>query len=309
MPELHVVIGAGPVGATIAEQLAAAGARVRVLTRSGSGPEHARIERRAVDVSQRTRLSGQFDGARAVYHCMHTSRYVAADWWAELPPTEQVVMNEAERAGAVVVFPESLYSYGPVREPMRESMDRAANFGKPAVRVALLKARAEHRAHTVSVAASDFIGPHVHTALAGDIILRPLLAGKRIRTMGDLDAPHAFTYMPDLAAAMIKAASDTALWDSFLHAPTAAPISQRELIRRYADAAGAGAPKVFAAPGWLLRAGGWFNTDMREMAEMVYQFERPFTLDSTASEARLGFGPTPFDTVIETTVAWRREQV
>ncbi|MFB8002806.1 hypothetical protein [Nocardia sp. NPDC056000] len=37
---LHIVIGAGPVGTATALQLATGGARVRLLTRHGSGPEH-----------------------------------------------------------------------------------------------------------------------------------------------------------------------------------------------------------------------------------------------------------------------------
>ena len=41
MDELFVVTGAGPVGWTVAEQLAGQGKRVRILTRSASGPEPA----------------------------------------------------------------------------------------------------------------------------------------------------------------------------------------------------------------------------------------------------------------------------
>ncbi len=50
MNTVHVVTGAGPVGSTVAQQLAGAGHQVRLLTRSGSGPDHPSIERRRVDV-------------------------------------------------------------------------------------------------------------------------------------------------------------------------------------------------------------------------------------------------------------------
>lgn len=70
MSDLHVVTGAGPVGTTIAEQLAATGVTVRILTRSGSGPDHPLIERRAVDVNDRHQLAAAVDGAAAVYHCI-----------------------------------------------------------------------------------------------------------------------------------------------------------------------------------------------------------------------------------------------
>ena len=113
MSAAHVVTGAGPVGWTVAEQLAAEGNNVLVVTRSGSGPEHPLVERVKADVSQPNQLDALFDGAGAVYHCIHASKYDAKVWRAELPAAEQAVMGAAGRAGAVVVFPESLYSYGP----------------------------------------------------------------------------------------------------------------------------------------------------------------------------------------------------
>jgi len=104
----HVVTGAGPVGRTIAEQLAAAGHEVRVLTRSGSGPEHRLVERVAVDVCDEAALRPLLDGAPAVFHCVHAA-YTAKAWRLELAANEQSVLRAA--AGTVVVFPESLYSY------------------------------------------------------------------------------------------------------------------------------------------------------------------------------------------------------
>ncbi|MBB5918811.1 nucleoside-diphosphate-sugar epimerase [Nocardia transvalensis] len=304
MPELHVVTGAGPVGTTVAEQLAAAGKNVRILTRSGSGPDHPLIERRRVDVTRREQLSAAVEGAVAVYHCTHGSKYAAKTWWAELPATEQIVLETAGQAGAVVVFPESLYSYGPVDRPMTEDMPRAADFGKPAVRVALLRARDASPTPTVSVAASDFIGPHVRMSHAGERMVPNILAGKTVQIFGKPDMPHSFTYMPDLAAAMIIAAADRDLWNSFLHAPTAPAVSMRELVATLSAAAGVPAPKIMAMPGWALRTAGVMNGMMRELSEMNYQFERPFQLDSSASERRLGLAPTPLTKVAEGTVAW-----
>ncbi|WP_024803201.1 NAD-dependent epimerase/dehydratase family protein [Nocardia sp. BMG51109] len=304
MPELHVVTGAGPVGTTVAEQLVAAGKNVRVLTRSGSGPEHPLIERRKVDVTRRDQLSAAVEGAVAVYHCTHGSRYAASAWWAELPATEQIVLEVAGRAGAVVVFPESLYSYGPVTAPMTEDTPRAADFGKPAVRVALLRAREESSTPTVSVAASDFIGPHVRNSHAGERMVPNILAGKAVQAFGKPDLPHSFTYMPDLAAAMIAAAANRTLWNSFLHAPTAPAASIRELVAALAGAAGRPAPRILALPTWTLRGAGLMNELMRELAEMNYQFDRPFELDSTASERRLGLAATPLPDVAKGTVEW-----
>ena len=303
-PQLHVVTGAGPVGATIALQLADQGHPVRLLTRSGSGPEHPLIDRRQVDVSRADLLSEQVEGAIAVHHCIHGSTYRASAWRSELPAAERVVLDAAGRVGAVVTFPESLYSYGPVEVPMAEDLPRNATHGKLGIRAELLRARAESSTPNVSVAASDFYGPRVRMAHAGERLVPALLAGKRVTMIGNLDLPHSFTYVPDLARAMVTASQDPSLWGQVLHAPTAPAVSQRQVATALAEAAGVSKPKLSALPAWVLKAVGLVSVDSRELAETSYMFTRPFVLDSSRSEALLGQAPTPLDVAAKETVEW-----
>ena len=305
---MYVVTGAGPVGWTVAGQLAAAGHRVRVLTRSGSGPDHPLVEKRAVDVSDADRLGDAFAGARAVFHCIHGSQYSARAWAEELPGAEQTVLAAAAGAGAVVVFPESLYSYSKPERPMTEEGPREAQGGKRGIRTALLKARAASATDTVSMVAADFFGPGVRGAHAGERMVKPVLAGKSVMVVGNAGLPHSFTYVPDLAAAMIRAAQDPALWNRVWHTPTGAAVTQREIAEAFAAAAGVRTPRVAAAPGWVLRTMGIFSPGTRELAETLYQFEHPFVMDSRASEAALGLHPTPLKEAAAATVAWWRDQ-
>ncbi len=308
MPELYVVTGAGPVGWTVAEQLAGQGKRVRILTRSGSGPEHPLIDRMSVDVSSPALLGKAFDGAAAVFHCIHGSAYATEAWRKELPQAEEAVLAAAGKAGAVVVFPESLYSYSRPDAVMAEGSPREAQGGKRGVRSGLLKARAASPTNTVSVVAGDFFGPRVRTSHAGERIVPAVLAGKRVLVIGSADQPHSFTYVPDLAAAMIRAAQTPGLWNRVWHAPTGPALTQRQLASAFTEAGGVAAPKVGAIPGWLLRIVGLFAPGMREVAEMLYQFERPFVMDSRVSEASLGVQPTPLPEAAAATVAWWRSQ-
>lgn len=308
MNQLHVVTGAGPVGSTVARQLADHGHQVRLLTRSGSGPDHPLIERRRVDVSRTDQLDEACAGAAAVFHCIHASAYAAAAWRRELPAAERVVLEAAGRAGAVVVFPESLYAYGVVDRPITEDLPRDAAWGKPGVRTDLLRAREASPTPTISVAASDFYGPLVRTSHAGERMVPAVLAGRTIRVVGSLDQPHSFTYVPDLAAAMIRAAADESLWDSFLHAPTAPAVTQQQLIEHFAATAGVPVPKTGVIPALAMRAAGLVHRQTRELAEMDYQFTAPFVLDSSRSEQRLGLAPTPIEVAAKETVAWWRAQ-
>jgi nucleoside-diphosphate-sugar epimerase len=301
---LYVVTGAGPVGWTVAEQLAAAGHPVRVLTRSGSGPDHRRIERVAADVSDPAQLRGVLRGAQAVFHCIHGSRYSARTWAEELPRAEATVLAAAGEAGAVVVFPESLYAYSEPDRPMTEEGPREARGGKRGIRTQLLRARAASATDTATVVASDVFGPRVRGAHAGERMLKPVLAGRPLLVIGNAGLPHSFTYVPDLAAAMIRAAQDPGLWNRVWHAPTGPALSQREIAGAFAAAAGVRPPRVAGIPGWVLHTAAAFSPATRELAETLYQFEHPFVMDSHASEAALGLRPTPLKEAAAATVSW-----
>jgi len=311
MSTAFVVTGAGPIGWTIAEQLAQAGQEVTILTRSGSGPDHPLVRRVRADAGDPTQLAGHLAGAEAVFHCIHGGAYTEKAWRAELPRAERVVLDAAAAAGAdgnrpIVVFPESLYSYSEPERIMREDSPRLARSGKRGVRTELLAARAAHAADTVSVVGSDYFGPRALNAHAGERMVPRVLAGKTVQVIGSADQPHSFTYVPDFAAAMVAAAKDPALWNRMLHAPTVAPLSQRQLAREFATAAGTAPAKVTTLPGWLMKGLGAVLPSIRELNELEYQFTAPFVMDSSASEALLGFGPTPLEEAVRETVAWWR---
>ena len=56
-----------------------------------------------------------------------------------------------------------------------------------------------------------------------------------------------------------------------------------------------------AWPGLLLGVGGTVVPFLREMRETVYQFQRPYVLDSTAITEAFGLTPTPWDEVCRAT--------
>ena len=306
----HVVVGAGQIGTTVAEQLAQAGEEVRVVTRSGSGPRHDLVERVAADAGDRDAVAALLAGARVVHHCLHTT-YTEKAWRRDLPPAEAAVLAAAGAAGALVVFPESLYSYTRSDAPMTEDGPRDARGGKRGVRTELLAARAASPTPTVSVVASDVFGPHATAnAHAGERMLTAVLGGKRLLVLGSPDQSHTFTYLPDLARAMIAAADRADLrrgGDAVLHAPSGPAFTQRQMAQAYADVVGTTA-RVGAIPGWLLSLGALVPGPLREMDEMRYQFTAPFVMDSAASQRTLGLEPTPLAEAAAATVAWWRER-
>ena len=108
-----------------------------------------------------------------------------------------------------MVFPESLYGFQGGAASLAEDASPSPQDEKGRIRVELLLARRAHRARTLSVIASDLIGPTTvgtGSAVATAMVLEPILSGRRAILFGRADVPHTLTFVPDLAAAMLHAA-------------------------------------------------------------------------------------------------------
>ena len=66
---MHVIVGAGSVGAATARLLAERGEQVRIVSRRGAGPDHPAVERIAADAADADRLSSITAGAAVLYNC------------------------------------------------------------------------------------------------------------------------------------------------------------------------------------------------------------------------------------------------
>lgn len=305
MPNKYLVTGAGPIGCTVALALANQGHSVTLASRSGKGPEHRGIKKIRADALQPTQLETAIDGASAVFHCIHAA-YSAKAWAQTLQAAEESILALAGKHGIPVIFPESLYSYSNPREVMKEYSPRNATGGKRGIRTALLHTRAISGTNTVSVVASDYYGPFAQMAHAGTRMLQAVYNSRHLVAIGNPVAPHSFTYLPDLAAAMIRAAQREDLWNNVLHAPTAPPASQQTMLEAFSVAAERQTPKILGISGGFLRVAGLVHPATRELAEMAYQFDRPFVMDSEHSQVLLGLSPTPLAEGALRTVEWWR---
>ncbi|HJQ47163.1 MAG TPA: NAD-dependent epimerase/dehydratase family protein [Amycolatopsis sp.] len=299
---LHVIAGAGPVGSTTARMLADRGENVRLLTRRGGGPEHDGIDRIAADTADPATLARCAEGAAALYCCVGPAYH---RWSADWPPLGAAFIRAAETSGAVLVTTGNLYAYGQVDAPMTEQLPLRPNSVKGEVRAKLwtdaLAAHDAGRIRTAEVRASDYLGADVVTPFTV-MVLPKVLAGRRAAVPADLDAPHSWTYVGDVARTLVAVAADENAWGRAWHVPTAAPRSIRALAARAAELAGAPAARVSTMPGFALRLGGLFNPAAREMIEMQYQLRRPFVLDSSAATAAFGIEPTSTDHALRETI-------
>ena len=298
---LHVIVGAGPVGSATARLLAERGDQVRVVTRSGSGPEHPNIERVAADATDADRLSKLAEGAVALYNCANPAYH---QWLTDWPPLASALLTAAERSGAVLTIAGNLYGYGPVTGPMNQDTPLAATHPKLKLRADMYRdALALHkqgRIRMTEVRASDYLEAN---GILSFVLAKPLEAGKRAYVPLPLNVKHSWTAIADVARTLVTVSGDERAWGQAWPVPTTAPLTVRELADRFVAVKGLPPAKLTHLPYAALWTAGLFEKFTKELRTTYYQFAKPFVLDSTVTEKTFDLAPTPIDEVLRTVTA------
>lgn len=306
--ELHVIFGTGPVGLAVMDELVTRGKRVRVVNRSGRASVPAGVEVAAGDATDPVFTQQICAGAAVVYQC---SNPPYTEWAERFPPLQAGVLEGAAANNAKLISMENLYMYGSTGgKPLIETLPYAAQTRKGKVRAAMAEALlTAHRQGKVRVAigrAADFYGPRVRVSAMAERVFPVALAGKAVQLLGNPDLPHTYTYMPDIGKALAILGEREEALGQVWHIPSAATVTPRQFLKLVGEAMGKPV-KIQTVPKFMLQLLGLFNANMREVAEMVYQFEEPFVVD--ASKFTQAFGPqaTALPAAIQATVAWWRQ--
>jgi nucleoside-diphosphate-sugar epimerase len=295
--DTHLVIGAGPVGTHTALLLANRGAHVRVVTRSGSGPEHPGVERVSADAADASRMRSLAAGATAIYNCANPTY---TRWDTDWPPIAASLLEAAASADAVLATVGNLYGYGTVTGPMGHDTPLAPSDHKGEVRVRMwqdaLAAHEAGRVRAVEVRASDYADAGSNSHLARNA--PAVLAGRTAWVLGAADQPHSWTTTRDTARLVVDLAADTRAHGQAWLVPSAPPRSQREALGDIALSAGAAAPRVRVLGPRALRAVGMVAPMVRELAGTAYQFTAPFVVDDSATRALVGWGPETWEQTV-----------
>jgi len=307
--ELHVIFGTGPVGITLAEQLSVAGKQVRLVNRSGRGQAPAGVDLVAGDALQEDVVRNLCQGAATVYHCAN----VAYEQQVEIiPRLQESILEGVAPTGAKLIVTDTLYMYGQTHgQAMKESSPYAATTRKGQMRAKVAEAYfAAHREGKVRIAlgrAADFFGPRVLNSSLGDRAFPPALAGKAIQLFGNIDLPHCYSYIGDVARGLaLLGERDEALGRAW-HVPVVTPVvTQREMAQLIGKTLGKSV-HIQAIPKLTVQALGLFSPFMHEFVEMFYQYTEPQIVDASAIEQDFGLHATPLDEAMRATVQWYQQ--
>ncbi len=237
--------------------------------------------------------------------------YDARVWADLLPRYMDNLIATAARAGARLVVLDNVYMLGrPAGRPLDEQTPP-----NPCSRKGQIRARAAERlfeAHrrgdvrATTGRASDFYGPGGTLTHLGDHFWPPALAGKTARVVVNPDSVHTYHYIPDVAAglAALGCADDDAYGQPWM-LPCAPAETMRALVARLSQKLGREI-RLAGFPRWMVKAIGLFVPLVREVDEMLYQWDEPFVISDRCFRERFGQEPTDVGQAAADTVAWAR---
>jgi len=305
-----LVLGAtGGIGSEVARQLRQAGWNVRALKR---GAPQAEAQRDGItwvrgDALNRDDVMAAARGCSVIVHAVNPPGYRR---WAELVlPMLDNTIAAAQREGATIVLPGTVYNYGPDAFPLlREDSPQNPLTRKGAIRVALerrLEAATASGCRAIVVRAGDFFGPKLGNSWFAQGMIRPGQPVKSVALPAERGVGHQWAYLPDVAetiVALVEREHALQAFDSFHMGGhwDADGRAMQDAIRR---ASGQPGLRVRRFPWWLLTLASPVVPVFRELREMRYLWQQPVRLRNARLLALLGSEPhTPLDAAVVATL-------
>ncbi|TQN33334.1 nucleoside-diphosphate-sugar epimerase [Haloactinospora alba] len=304
---LHVVLGAGPAGTTLVEELASRGERVRHVSRSGIATSPPGVETARGDVSTPDGAVAATEGASVVYHAVNVDYHRQV---RTMPAIAEAVLTAARTHDAKLVVLDTLYPYGTADGGhITERTPWSATSEKGRMRADL--DRRYLRAHTdgeVRVAlgrSADFFGPRVLNSTLGGAFFPAALRGEPAMALGDISLTHSYSFIADTARGLaelgVRDDGDGRVW----HLPTAPAVSTRRVHRIVEELLGR--PLHVEVLDRPVAFGPFDERFMAEYAELFYQHRIPQNMVSRDFEEAFSTSPTPLPKALAATIAWYRD--
>ncbi len=302
MDRKALIIGAsGGVGGEVASALLRKGWKVIGLSRV-ERPARDGIDWRVGDAMSADDLRRAAHGVDVVFYGANPPKY---EGWAEVClPMIRNSIAAAESAGARLVFPGTVYNFGPdAGEMWAEDAPQNPLTKKGAIRVAMeaeLEAFAVRGGRVLIVRAGDFFGGQSDSSWFQGALVKPGKPVTGFTYPGDPALGHDWAYLPDLAetfAQLLDREGRLAAFERFHF--QGHRLTGREMAAAVGRVVKNPALPVKPFPWWMMVMTSPFVGFCREVLEMRYLWQKPLRLDNRKLAGFLGAEPhTPLDQAV-----------
>jgi nucleoside-diphosphate-sugar epimerase len=306
---MKTILGTGQLGIAVMEALLQNNPNEAILLVNRQGKLAtaipANVQLMAADVTNKNEMEAIALQSEVIFSCTDVPYQLWKDFY---PATAEALAYALSETNTKLVFADNLYSYGNVAgKEMNEQMPHSAKTKKGKIRAGvintLLYSGQEFSNRVAFVKAADFIGPRIHKGIFGTDFLHNVYMGKTVRLFGNIDLPHTFTYIKDFALAMINVGTANDTFGQLWHVPNAPALSLDKWLHLF-EVITAKKIKKTLTPKFVIRIAGLFNSFIKELYEMAYQFEYPYLVNHDKYVSRFGNHATYPSEIVKETIEW-----
>lgn len=307
---MQTVLGInGITGKLLAEELIGRGYKVRGVSRR---PFLGNWEHISADVLNPESLNNAVKGSEVVYFCVGLT-YNTKVWQRDWLPLIENVITACIANKAKLVFLDNVYMYGLVVGEMTEQTPMNPTSKKGEIRKAvaekLLDAFKNRGLKGCIARSADFYGPDCSNSMLTATVFENLAKGKTAQLLGNPDKIHSYTFTEDIAKSMATLGVDSRADGQVWHLPTAKnPLTGHQMVEKIAQSMGV-KPKLTSMGNFLVRLLGIFIPILREVHEMMYQYNNDYVFNSEKYERVFGdVSPMPYEQGIAKTAQFYKEK-
>lgn len=294
----QVILGAGgAIGKDLATELKKYTEKIRLVSRNPVAVNDD-DELFAGDLTIGKKVDDAIKGAKVAY-LMAGLRYNTKTWQKQWPLIMKNVISACKKHKTRLVFFDNIYMYNPEKlNPMTEETEIRPSSKKGKVREEIAQMILDEikagNLEALIARAADFYGPGINNSLLNEAILKNLKAGKKANWFCSTSVKHNFTYTPDAAKATALLGNTDSAYGQVWHLPTASAVPMQQWIDAIAKELTVKS-KTMVVPKYMVSLLGIFVPIMRELKEMLYQYDRDYDFDSSKFETVFNITPTPME--------------
>jgi nucleoside-diphosphate-sugar epimerase len=305
---MQTILGAnGTIGSVLAKELSFYTDKIRLVSRNPRKVNES-DELFPADLSDSVMVDKAVAGSDVVYLVVGLD-YNIKVWENRWPKLMADVIDACVRYKSKLVFFDNVYMYDINSIP---HMTEESRINPPSKKGAVRKHIAqmildkvnEGKLIALIARSADFYGPGNEKSFVMEMVYKNILKKKAPNWFITDDILHSFTYTPDAAKATALLGNTDDAYNQVWHLPTDRnALTGKQFIELFSKEMNS-VKKVSLMPVWMVRILGLFIRVLREMVEMMYQYDRDYFFDSSKFEKKFNFRVTTYSEGVKNSVKW-----
>ena len=299
----QTILGAnGTIGKLLAKELRAYTNQIRLVSRNPKKVNET-DELFPADLSNQEMVEKAIEGSEVVYLVVGFD-YNINVWRDKWPKLMKATIASCVKHKTRLVFFDNVYLYdikaiGHMTEDSPINPASKKGMVRKEIAEMIMKEVEAGKLTALIARAPDFYGPDNEKSFLIETVFKNIKKGKRPNWFIDATKKHSFIYTPDAAKATAILGNTPEAYNQVWHLPTDKnTLTGQEWVALFNREMNS-SKKVMVLSMFMLKVLGIFIPLMREMPEMMYQYDRDYFFDCSKFNKHFNFTTTTYETGVK----------